>query len=127
VARVAEAVEAGPNADARPRAVRGRAEADNALLHPPDPTDRAREPPRTELSPRPRPDFGADAPLSEPHAGTAEPVQPTITIGHVTVEIVDETRPGPVAPRPLTAASASVIGPLGQARAARRLIALRRV
>ena len=79
------------------------------------------------LEPRPRPAFddadpGADEPRPEPQQA------PRITIGRVTVAL--EPDPGPAA-RPVrvprTAATASVIGPLGNRRARRRLFALARL
>jgi hypothetical protein len=88
---------------------------------------RGPEQPRIELSPRPPPDPVPPDAHWEAQAGPAQPVQPTITIGQVRVEIVEDSRPAPAGARPLTAGSASVIGPLGQAQAARRLIALRRL
>ena len=79
------------------------------------------------LEPRPRPAFeDADPSAGEPRP---EPPQaPRITIGRVTVAL--EPHPGPAA-RPVrappTAATASVIGPLGNRRARRRLFALARL
>ena len=83
-----------------------------------------------ELTPRARP-------LPEPHAG--EPQQrhatpaasaaATVSIGRVTVEVLPEPRAetAPAAPPPpVSAQSASCIGPLGDLRAARRLFALGR-
>jgi hypothetical protein len=79
------------------------------------------------LEPRPRPDFDdadpdADQPRPEPQQA------PRITIGRVTVAL--EPDPGPAA-RPVraarNAAAASVIGPLGNRRARRRLFALARL
>jgi hypothetical protein len=92
-----------------------------------DPSQPSEERPRIELSPRPRPEPYEDLPPTEPRAEQAAPLPPTITIGHFTVEIIGEPKPQAAPSRPLTAASASVIGPLGQAQAARRLIALRRL
>lgn len=88
----------------------------------PSPSDPDRSP--IELSPRLRPDLPPAANDAAPSA-PAPPPAPAITIGHVTVEIVEERPATPPTTRPLTAATASVIGPLGQARTARRLIALR--
>jgi hypothetical protein len=124
---IARTDQAGPNAEARPRAVRRLEEPETAPTDPAGHSEPNQAPARIELSPRPRPEPTAYLPYDEPPAAPAAPVQPTITIGHVTVEIVDEPRPAAAAPRPLTAASASVIGPLGQAHAARRLFALRRL
>jgi nicotinate-nucleotide--dimethylbenzimidazole phosphoribosyltransferase len=129
------------NADRREEAPRGRAtereeiephilprEVDEVrAIDPPAAPDPAPEPPRSYLSPRPPPDPVPPDPNREAQAGSAEPVQPTITIGHVTVEVVEDSQPGSAPPQALSAASASMIGPLGQARAARRLFALRRL
>lgn len=128
---VVEAADAPPRRDPSPRLADPAAPADPAT---PDlPADRAdppapvEAPPRIELSPRPRPEPIPEARHAEPPPVHAAPAQPTITIGHVTVEIVEEPRSTAPPPRPLTAASASVIGPLGQSRAAHRLLALRRL
>jgi len=81
-----------------------------------------------ELAPRPRPEF--DEGVADPHQPQPAPpeVGPSITIGRVTVELVPD--PAPVA-RPAgtlrTAATASMIGPLGNRRARRRLFALSRL
>jgi hypothetical protein len=134
---VAETVDAGRREENQPRPAVEREElevhvpparpSDIPALDPPAILDPAPERPPIELSPRPPADpVPVDAPR-EAQADRAEPAQPTITIGQITVEIVDDVRPGSAAARPLTAESASVIGPLGQARAARRLIALRRL
>lgn len=73
------------------------------------------------LEPRPLPE-----PPPAPAASPAPmPRVPGITIGHLAVEILPDRKPEPA--RPLTAASASVIGPLGRARTDRRLFALRRL
>ena len=83
-------------------------------------------PPPSVLEPRPRLDFRdvADADRPEPASLQA----PRITIGRVTVELVPDPAPrakssGP----PRTAAAASMIGPLGNRRARRRLFALSRL
>lgn len=134
---VAEPVDAGRRGENQPRPAVEREELevhapparlkDIPAIDPPAIPDPVPEQARIELSPRSPPDPVPVDPHWEAQAGPAEPVQPTITIGQITVEVVDNSRPGSAAPRPLTAGSASVIGPLGQARAARRLIALRRL
>ena len=136
-AAVVEPTDAGRRGETPPREATERQEAEPHLrtagtddvptIDPPAAPDRGPEQPRIELSPRPPPDPVPADPHREAQAGPAEPVQPTITIGQVTVEVVEDSRPGSAAPQALTAASASMIGPLGQARAARRLIALRRL
>ena len=97
---------------------------DLATLDPRATLDRESEQSRIDLSPRRAMEPVPADPPREAQASPAQPVQPTITIGQVTVEVVEDSRPSSP---PLTAASASMIGPLGQARAARRLIALRRL
>ena len=76
-------------------------------------------PPSVEPRPLPEP---PPAPAALP---TPMPSVPGITIGHLAVEIL--IRPEAGTCRILTAASASVIGPLGRARTDRRLFALRRL
>ncbi|MDO6416113.1 hypothetical protein Q4F19_17135 [Sphingomonas sp. BIUV-7] len=78
-----------------------------------------------ELSPRAKSDLPPPVNDAAPPIAVPPPAATSVTIGHVTVEIVDDRHTTSSSVRPLTAASASVIGPLGQARAARRLIALR--
>ncbi|MGH6900859.1 MAG: hypothetical protein ACREJ5_30615, partial [Geminicoccaceae bacterium] len=81
-----------------------------------------------DLEPRPRPDFDDRDP--EPHQPRPEPLQapPSITIGRVTVELVPDPAPAAKPARaPRTAATASMIGLLGNRRARRRLFALSRL
>jgi len=83
-------------------------------------------PPR-DVEPRPRPDFGDAADPDEPRP-ESRPSPPRITIGRVMVEVVPDRAPAaklPLAPR--TAAAASMIGPLGNRRARRRLFVLSRL
>ena len=79
------------------------------------------------LEPRPRPGWDdADPDADEPRFEPQPP--PRITIGRVTVAL--EPNPGPTATPvrvPRTAATASVIGALGNRRARRRLFALARL
>ena len=85
-------------------------------------------PPPGVLEPRPRPHFeddDADLHQAEPMPLSAPP---RITIGRVAVELVPDPAPGArSASAPRTAATASVIGPLGNRRTRRRLFALSRL
>jgi hypothetical protein len=79
------------------------------------------------LEPRPRPVFDdADPDADQPRV---DPQQtPRITIGRVTVALEPDPGAAERATRaPRTAATASVIGPLGNRRARRRLFALARL
>lgn len=80
-----------------------------------------------EMVPRPRP--RPEPPVSRPQPRAADEAKqaPPITIGQVTVTVLpDEPPEQAAAPRPMTAAAASRIGPLGDLRATQRLYTLRR-
>ncbi|HEX6112612.1 MAG TPA: hypothetical protein VFZ10_09910 [Geminicoccaceae bacterium] len=80
------------------------------------------------LEPRARPDFGGVAPEAEQAEPDPLQARPRITIGRLTVEVVADQAPAANATRtPRTAAAASMIGPLGNRRARRRLFALSRL
>lgn len=82
--------------------------------------------PPSVLEPRPRPDFRDIEPDTD--QPRPEHAPPRITIGRVAVEIVPDAPPvARSATAPRTAAEASVIGPLGNRRARRRLFALTRL
>jgi hypothetical protein len=78
------------------------------------------------LEPRPRPDFEAADPAAAEQRSEPPP-EPRITIGRVTVALVPDPAPGTAPAAPRTAAAASLIGPLGNRRARRRLFALARL
>jgi hypothetical protein len=78
------------------------------------------------LEPRPRPDFEAADPAAAEQRSKPPP-EPRITIGRVTVALVPDPAPGTAPAAPRTAAAASLIGPLGNRRARRRLFALARL
>lgn len=85
-------------------------------------------PPPRMLEPRPRPSLDDTDPT--PDQSQAETLQgpPRINIGRVMVELVPDPAPLAQAARtPRTAAAASMIGPLGNRRARRRLFALSRL
>jgi hypothetical protein len=85
-------------------------------------------PPSSVLEPRLRPDFGDIAPEADQPRPEAPQAPPRITIGRVTVEVVADQGPAAKPARaPRTAATASMIGPLGNRRARRRLFALSRL
>jgi hypothetical protein len=79
------------------------------------------------LEPRPRPDFEAADPAAAEPRPEPLPAPPRITIGRVTVALVPDPAPGAAPAAPRTAAAASLIGPLGNRRARRRLFALARL
>jgi hypothetical protein len=86
------------------------------------------QPPSSVLEPRPRPDFRDITPEAHQPQPEAPQAQPRITIGRVTVEVVADQGPAAKPARaPRTAATASMIGPLGNRRARRRLFALSRL
>lgn len=88
----------------------------------------AASPDRTApVEPCPTPALAFDPRPAPPPPDRPGPAEPAITIGHIAIEVVPDRRPDPAPPRPLTAAAASVIGPLGQLRMDRRLLALRRL
>jgi hypothetical protein len=84
--------------------------------------------PPVVLEPRPRPHFADVEPKEEQPDAPSLQAAPRISIGRVTVEIVPDPEPAARAARvPRTAAAASMIGPLGNRRARRRLFALSRL
>jgi hypothetical protein len=92
-----------------------------------EPVEHAPDAPRNFLEPRPRRDPGeVEAAADQPRPET--PQGPRITIGRVTVELVPDPAPAvKLAKSTRTAAAASMIGPLGNRRARRRLFALSRL
>jgi len=85
------------------------------------------QPRGVEIEPRPPRDIGRGPPEFPTGVSARADRAPRISIGRVTIEIVPETNPAAPPLRPLTAAAASQIGPLGQPRTARRLLALKRL
>ena len=81
-----------------------------------------------EIEPRPPRDLGRGLPDEPTDAPTCtDRRSAAITIGRVTIEIVPATDPAAASPRPLTAAAASLIGPLGSAHDGAAAVALRRL
>ena len=80
------------------------------------------------LEPRPRPAFDDDDAALQQAQPKPPAAPPRITIGRVTVELVPDHAPvARSAGAPRTAEAASIIGPLGNRRARRRLFALTRL